>query len=76
MSVVADSWIYDVICLSVGIAFLIAAVTGNLYSSGRGGRRLIASVRSVRARVGFLFISVCMFALFVWITWHQVRALK
>jgi hypothetical protein len=76
MSVGANSWIYDVICLSVGIVFLMAAVTGNLYSSGRGGRRLIASVRSVRARIAFLFISVCMFALLAWLTLHQVSAIK
>jgi hypothetical protein len=76
MSVVADFWIYDVICLSVGVAFLVAAVTGNLYSSGRGARRLMASVKSTRARIVFLFISVCMFALCFWITWHQVRGPK
>jgi hypothetical protein len=76
MSVIAEGWIYEVICWSVGIAFLTAGVTGNLHSSGRGARRLIAPVRSVHARLAFLFISLCMFALFVWLTWHQVRPVK
>jgi hypothetical protein len=69
-------WIYDLMCLMVGIEFFNAAVTGNFYSGGRGGRRLIASVKSVPARIAFLFISIAMLVLFAWMTKRHIMAIR
>ena len=65
MSAIAQYWLEDLILLLIGIAFLNAALTGKLYSDGRGAKRLIVSVKSVPARVAFLSVSICIFAVFV-----------
>jgi hypothetical protein len=72
MKAIAEYWIEDLMLLSLGVAFFNAALTGELYSSGRGAKRLMASVKSLPARVAFLSISICIFVLFIWILRHQL----
>jgi hypothetical protein len=60
-------WILDLMSLAVAVVFLVAAITGNFYSGGRGKRRLVASVKSAQARALFLVISIGMFILFGWL---------
>jgi len=55
----------DLVALAVATSLFTAAITGEFYSIGRGGRRTpIASVKSVAPRAAFLLVS---FALFVWV---------
>jgi len=72
MGIFSEFWIYDLMCLLVGIAFLNGALTGNFFSGGRGGRRLILSVKSVPARIVFLLISIGMLVLFAWMVKRHI----
>ena len=71
-----DFWIYVLMCLSIGIAFFNAAITGSLYSSGRGSRRLFASVKSLPARALCLLISFFLFAVVVWMARRHIVTLR
>jgi hypothetical protein len=70
---IPKSWIVDLMCFAVAVVFLKAAITGNFYSSGRGRRRLVASVTSVPARVVFFLVSIGMFVLFDWLLKHRTQ---
>ncbi len=62
MNILADFWI-DLIGLAVALCFVNGAITGKFYSHGRGGPpKLIAFVRSSRARIAFLFVATLLFA--------------
>ena len=57
----------DLICTALAFVFLNAALTGEFYTHGRGGgKKLIASTKSLTARIAFLIIAVL---LVVWIVW-------
>jgi hypothetical protein len=71
----ATSWIVTFSYLSIGFALGKTALTGNLYSSGRGASRIVGSVRSVFARVLLLIVAGLLFSLFAWAAWNNLREL-
>jgi hypothetical protein len=72
MSFSFDFWIYDLMCLSLGIMLFNAAVTGKLYSSGRGRRVLGARLKAAPLRAVLFVLSVGIFAFVIWLTRHHI----
>ena len=68
----AISWVIDLICVFAAITSLNTAITGNVYSAGRGKRRVVATVKAMPARVALLCVSIALFALFYWLLKDQI----
>ena len=66
------SWVIDLICVFVAITSLNTAITGNVYSAGRGKRRLVATVKSMPVCVALLCTSIAFFTLFYWLLKDQI----
>jgi choline-glycine betaine transporter len=66
------SWVIDLICVFAAITSLNTAITGNVYSAGRGKRRLVATVKSMPVRVALLCTSIALFTLFYWLLKDQI----
>jgi len=60
----------DFICAALAVVFLNAALTGRFYTHGKGGRKLVASTKSLTARLGFLIVAAL---LVVWTVWDLKR---
>lgn len=61
----------DLICAALAVVFLNAALTGRFYTHGKGGgRKLVASTKSLTARLVFLIVAAL---LVVWTVWDLKR---
>ena len=72
MNIFAPFWL-DMIGLAVAMAFLDLAIIGKTYSHGKGGRTLLASVKSPNVRVMFFFIAMFFFGWVLKDFIHKVR---